>query len=411
MPELKHSLERLRDDLAPPSRGDAFESLATYRKRRRRRQRQRSLAVAIVASVAATVFVVRAFSPSSAPRETLGAADTNLVPRLAGTFDIGSGLEATAMLTADGDLWVAAHQPGPNGPRDPSLVRIEPGLEPAISMIPIDVVPTSGPESGSRGLAFGAGSIWVVGLGTPDSNWQMLVQRIDPSTNEVVATIPLPGRGGADVAASESGVWVSMTEGDHARLVRIDPTSNEITGDATLESTYVQRIVAVGGAVLALEVVWPEEFPDEPGPCGVLTSIDTETLEVIARSPVDGCEVAALAGWRDGAWVATSEGFWRVDPATSEESGTRFAFEPDHFPRSFLVADETGVWYAAYPGGDGVTPDRLTRIDPETGEVAGFMELADGGGFVAAVADGALWVLDQEGVLTRYDLVASAPSQ
>jgi hypothetical protein len=94
-----------------------------------------------------------------------------------------------------------------------------------------------------------------------------------------------------------------------------------------------------------------------------------------------------------------------IDPKTALPAGDGFSFEPDHSPRSFLVADETGIWYGAYPGGNGVRPDRLARIDPTTGDITEYMQLTRGS-IAASILDGSLWALNYDGTVTRIDLFA-----
>ena len=49
--------------------------------------------------------------------------------------------------------------------------------------------------------------------------------RIDPATNEVAATIPLPDRLCQGFTASEDAIWACAADA----LIRIDPATNEIT--------------------------------------------------------------------------------------------------------------------------------------------------------------------------------------
>jgi streptogramin lyase len=106
--------------------------------------------------------------------------------------------------------------------------------------------------------------------------------------------------------------------------------------------------------------------------------------------------------WNGRIWAVLGERFVPLDPQTTRPSGDGFVFEPGHFPRTFLVTDPTGIWYGAYPGENGNGSDRLTRLDPATGEIDEFMELEGHG----VILDGSLWTLDVDGVVTRTDLLA-----
>ncbi|HET9666229.1 MAG TPA: hypothetical protein VFP09_05720 [Desertimonas sp.] len=70
-------------------------------------------------------------------------------------------------------------------------------------------------------------SIWVLAPDLPlvdDSATPNLI-RIDPATNEVTATIPLPDRLCQGFTASEDAIWACAADA----LIRIDPATNEIT--------------------------------------------------------------------------------------------------------------------------------------------------------------------------------------
>ena len=70
-------------------------------------------------------------------------------------------------------------------------------------------------------------SIWVLAPDLPlvdDSATPNLI-RIDPATNEVAATIPLPDRLCQGFTASEDAIWACAADA----LIRIDPATNAIT--------------------------------------------------------------------------------------------------------------------------------------------------------------------------------------
>jgi YVTN family beta-propeller protein len=72
-----------------------------------------------------------------------------------------------------------------------------------------------------RFLAAGVGAVWV--LNQSDGS----VSRIDPATNAVVATVDVgvPGPGG-DIAAGDGAVWVRASK---VLLSVIDPKTNRVT--------------------------------------------------------------------------------------------------------------------------------------------------------------------------------------
>jgi YVTN family beta-propeller protein len=98
---------------------------------------------------------------------------------------------------------------------------------------------------GVVGIAFGEGSVWVTGVhdGT--------VNRVDPSTLEVVARIPV-GRRPVGIAVGEGAVWVGMQR--NGTVERIDPATNTVTASypvggepAGITAAYGSIWVLIGG--------------------------------------------------------------------------------------------------------------------------------------------------------------------
>jgi streptogramin lyase len=96
-------------------------------------------------------------------------------------------------------------------------------LDPATNQIVAHISTDAGP------IAFGAGSVW--GL---SANSTKLV-RIDPATNRVSATIPLPTAGSV-LTATDSAVWVAEGPPDApgSHLWKIDPATNQVVGQVEL---------------------------------------------------------------------------------------------------------------------------------------------------------------------------------
>jgi DNA-binding beta-propeller fold protein YncE len=225
------------------------------------------------------------------------------------------------------------------------------------------------------------------------------VQRVDPGSNRVIETIPLGGTWGADVDVDETSVWAAYFGKEHAGVVRIDPATDSVVADVQLPSDHVRRITAAGGGVVATELEWS----GNQGPCMVLTAIDRVGAEIIAREPVEpDCGNVELIEWNGAIW-ASGAGLQRVDPTTARIVDEPIPFDPEHFPRSFVVAVGNEVWFGAYPGGSGVRPDRLARLDPATGRIEYFIEVG-GTDAVFAPETRTIWILEFDGTLTRVDL-------
>lgn len=115
----------------------------------------------------------------------------------------------TGLAVSPGALWVASS-------RDGVLTRIDTARNEVVSSLHTDQTPLP--------VVYAFGSVWVrnefaEGTGT--------VQRVDPATNQVVATIPVTpvaGRDGLDgMAVLDGGVWVAGLE-----VQKIDPATNRV---------------------------------------------------------------------------------------------------------------------------------------------------------------------------------------
>jgi YVTN family beta-propeller protein len=117
-------------------------------------------------------------------------------PRTNSTSKIDIPLEFGWIAAGEGGVWTADNvilRPG--GPKG-TLWRIDPALEAAVKAIEVG--------EGPRGVAVGAGSVWVV------NGASGTVSRVDPLDNEVESTIDVGGtpRG---VAVGEGTVWVTIS--------------------------------------------------------------------------------------------------------------------------------------------------------------------------------------------------------
>jgi streptogramin lyase len=76
---------------------------------------------------------------------------------------------------------------------------------------------------------------------------------------------------------------------------------------------------------------------------------------------------------------------------------------PSYSPRSFALAGpDEAIWYAAYPGGNGVRPDTLARFDPTTGSIHEYDVHV--GAIAATATEDSIWMLNYEGSITRLAL-------
>lgn len=233
----------------------------------------------------------------------------------------------------------------------------------------------------------GFGSIWLLAADSEEPS----MLRLDPATNEIIATVPIPGRGCQGFTASDDALWACVDDG----AVRIDPATNAIVGEVDFASGSVASRLAFGdGSVWAIGA--------EDGAPNELVRIDPAAMTA-AAIPL-GHGVATLAYGFDAVWLtAPQDGMiLRVDPAT--EQVTEHATGLSR-PQTVVIGPDS-LWVTLF-GAEEVAPEEPTvvRIDPADGSV--LAEIATGaasenlGGLWAT--DDAVWVRAPGAFLTRID--------
>lgn len=154
----------------------------------------------------------------------LGDFDTNVVDRIdPASFAViatipvplnpeGAGVSADA-------VWIANHRGG-------TVTRIDPATNKIVATVKVSNVGSGGPHQ----FGFGLGSVWVSA-----GNSQTVV-RIDPATNAIQATIPTPANASAcgGFTFTRDAVWMPSCA-DSTILVRIDPSANKVVAAIELD--------------------------------------------------------------------------------------------------------------------------------------------------------------------------------
>ncbi len=174
------------------------------------------------------------------------------------------------------------------------------------------------------GVAVGAGSAWV-GLEPRERSGEDSIIRIDLATNEIVAEIPVaaaPSR--KRIAATADVVWVGST----GLLERIDPATNAIVASVAIPDRSISAIVVDDAAVWAVTI--------DRSAQGFLVRVDPATNKIVAEIPSSAPRV--FAGYEDevqlgagSVWVLGVRWFERedaeygsdlirIDPATNTMS-------------------------------------------------------------------------------------------
>ncbi|MEA2497654.1 MAG: hypothetical protein QOH26_59 [Actinomycetota bacterium] len=189
-------------------------------------------------------------------------------PRSTETIEVGMG--AYGVVYGADSAWVA------NRDLDRVLRVADAG-----DVTPIEMDAGSGP----KGIAFGDGFVWV------GESLAGKVAKIDPSTNEVVATISLPSGQPEALAFGEGYLWVTDTNGD--AVTRIDP-ANGLTSAIGDVGDAPAAVTTGAGAV------WVANSADD-----TVVRIDPATAEVVERIDLgSGGNPVAVAVSADSVWVA-----------------------------------------------------------------------------------------------------------
>lgn len=363
-------------------------------------------AAALMIALASTLFVVRAFDQ---PR-SVGSNEAPLPsvePQEVATIRVGPTGGVYAITSGFGSVWVAASDvPGGQGIDRDAIVRLDPATNKVTNTIGVPTVPTW--ETGGGGLAIGFGSIWIAGsvpLGGGHDEGMLL--RLDPESLSMAAEIRLPSYHGAtDVATNGSAVWVTGTSGDSSGISKIDPTTNQVVAQTSLRAQTVRHVVATDSAVIAEELEWAHN----DGPCAILASVDPTDAHLLAEQPDRG-DCSGAGGpfaWDGNVWVSGGDGFERIDPSTALPIPPATAYADEHsFPRGDPAVGTSGVWFGAYPGGNGESRDTLSRFDPVARGIDTYPLKV--GWSAATVLDDTIWAMNWEGTVTRIKLATAEP--
>jgi YVTN family beta-propeller protein len=217
------------------------------------------------------------------------------------------------------------------------------------------------------GLAIAFGSIWVP-ICSDGS-----VQRVDPKSQKIVATIPsgvANTEGG--ITAGEGSIW--MPSDAAGVLSRIDPATNQVVSKISIPSDSFTAAFDAGS-------VWITSTKNN-----LLTRVDAKTEKVVAKIPV-GRAPRFLATGLGSVWTLNQGdgSVTRVDPATNKVSATIEVGVPGG--GGDIAVGEGAVWVTA-------NGKPLSKIDPATNRVV--TQYVGKGGDAMRVGLGSLWLSNHE---------------
>ena len=280
-----------------------------------------------------------------------------------------------ALVVAGAVAWTRRSDPQP---------PVDVGPPSAITVIPV------GERWGVRSVAVTDDAVWMT-----SSRDEVLV-RIDPTTDRVVATFPIPDHVEGVVAAGGS-LWLSRYEPHE--VIRIDPDTGEQTGRLEFET---QPALATDG-----EQLWVVAGAGERG---TAFRIDPRTATVVSEVPLGAPAGFATVG-NGSVWIANfgTTNVTRVDPEAARVSAV---VDVGAQPRDLVLAGDS-LWVAT--NGAGVEqPGSVVRVDHSDALFTSTVATGRGIHSLSASAD-AVWVTNQlDGTLSVIDaasgdLIATTP--
>lgn len=355
-------------------------------------KRRVAAAVGLLVGVGSIVVVVFAFGNVREGTPAVSPRMPAMNPRVTATIPVGSFPRDIAV--GEGAVWVSVNDFIEGEPETHSVVRIDPATNEIVATIPLSTV---------GNLAVGSDAVWTIDSveGPQDS-----VVRIDPNTNLIVATIPV-GSYAFDVAVDTNGVWVTRDidgRGYSGEVIRIDPATNEIVGRVLVDGRIRDVVVGEGG-------VWVVDSTSTLRREPSLIHIDPVTNEVVAMIPglaslnvTTGDGLVWTQGWLSTIDPAVGTGagdrplVLRIDPATDQVAGDPIPMNFFH-PFAFW---EGGIWFV----GEEAAISRLSTGTLEVDHSVAVDAVAQDSTMHAALdtSTGTIWVANYEEAITRIDL-------
>ena len=258
------------------------------------------------------------------------------------------------------------------------------GIDPATNRL-VASVPLPGPVGS---LAAAGGTVWTI---APERRGFLRIDAAAGRTLGVGSTLGDP----ASIAAGLGSVWIANRSGPTARsgtLLRIDPVAPE---RGTVVSLPVEPLVPAEDSMGDVAV---SELPESRGiwvasPAGLVVQRVSPSGSVAATIRTGGAPPRLLAVAPGAVWAVRPGSLVGLDPARNRLTHTvRLPFEP-----SGIAADAGSVWLANPTG------NTVWELDPTTARVVRRVRVGrEPAGL--ALAFGTLWVTNRlDGTVTRID--------
>jgi hypothetical protein len=341
--------------------------------------------VSVALALSATSLGVLWVAFESPNGQGVGSSSQQQRPHVAATITLTGAPVAVA--AGSSGIWVSV--PSDGSMSNDQLVRIDPTTNEVVASIPTDVPVTH--------VAVGPGAVWAVGA---DSQGPVLLQ-ISPEENRIVARIP--GVGAPIATDSLGNLWGSPVQDSGDALVKIDAATNSVTSTIPLKNS-IYDIASSGDSVWVLTA---NSENATVGNDAELIRVDASTGRVIATIRFEASYVTLAAGpdivWLPGSTASGSAAI-RVDPRSDQIVGDPIPVASTFRP---VAAVDGGAWFAAGP-----QPEKagtgICRLNNETLAV----DVCIDAGSIAEVLEPAvaydaflqtIWVANSTNTLTRLD--------
>jgi YVTN family beta-propeller protein len=290
------------------------------------------------------------------------------------SIPVGAGPGPIA--TGEGSVWVA-------NARDRTVSRIDADTREVVATIGLGIEPTD--------LAVGQGAVWVAG------GYDGALLRIDTADNVVRASLaireqigPLPSgfdSGPSAVTVSDGAVWLAHGE----EVSRIDPKTNDVVATVPAGGNWSGNIAGGEGAVWVVETGVLKVRRPDGGAVNGISRIDPGSNSVVATISVPGVGIGSgstprpdvVAAGAGAVWTATwaDDVVWRIDPASNRTVRTI----PAGASPGNVAVGEGAVWV------ENRNSETVARIDPFSNALADTIDVGRVLGGIAA-GEGAVWV-------------------
>ena len=212
-----------------------------------------------------------------------------------------------------------------------------------------------------------------LGLGAGARPGGPAILRIDPATNEIIASVPLPGQRYQGFTVSDDAVWACVTGG----VVRIDPETNAITDEVPFDTAQVWSRLAFGAGS-----VWAIGAGSDPN-------------QLVRIDPAEMTATPFRSATAARAWPTLRRGLGHRIPGwarPADRPGHRGGDRARDRSRAAIHdRDRTGqpLGHPQRLGGCTADEPTVVRIDPADGSAV--TEIATG---VASLGKGGLWAKD-----------------